>query len=119
LQWNLLELYLLNNQTNKFKPLFDKHEKEIKKRRPATTAYLKAYFFYLTGDTDELKRLIRGYLDVPSIFGSESLEDHFKEFYNEINKQNYKDKKLILDFVDFLKGNKSIDQIKNFQQQVD
>jgi len=104
---NLAEIYLFTKKITDFELLFNEYERQFQKNRPATAAYLRAYFLFLKNDPGALRAFIRDYLDQ---YGKDEKRDllttgQIQEFYTYSDGYSHSQPgNLLLAFVGFLRG---------------
>jgi len=114
LQQNLAEIYLFTKKIPEFETLFNEYEKQFNSNRPATAAYLKAFAYYLKGEDSALKYFISTHIKPQKKEGVKDLltSSQLLEFYSEADDfPESSSKQLLLDFVAYLKGEKTAQEL--------
>lgn len=107
---NLAEIYLFTKKITDFELLFNEYERQFQKHRPATAAYLKAYFYYLKNDLDSLKAFVTGYINLSVNEEKRDLltASQLQDFFTTVGKDSHsKPQAILFAFVGYLKGEKT------------
>ncbi|HEY4110032.1 hypothetical protein [Puia sp.] len=111
---NLGEIYLFTKKITEFELLFNEYERQFQKHRPATAAYLRAYFLFLKNDPEPFRAFVRNYLDQHQKDEKRDLltTGQTQEFYTYAESYSLsRPGMLLLAFVGYLKGERSEQEV--------